>query len=92
MDLAEDCQEDFEAAENGCGENGITSDAHVDSTCGGFFGHGESRFFKVILFFFFFLGGGGGGGGGGGRELRGLLCHTYHYELRQSSGWDRSAR
>ena len=33
MDLAEDCEEDFEAAKYSCGENGVTSDADVEGAC-----------------------------------------------------------
>lgn len=33
MDLAENCEEDFEAAEYGCGENGIASNAHIEDAC-----------------------------------------------------------
>lgn len=65
MNLAKDCQEDFEAAEKSCGENGVTSDAHVDGTCRRFFGHGEPFFFQVILFFYCFFWRREGLGGGG---------------------------
>lgn len=33
MDLAKNCEEDFEAAEYGCGENGVASDAYVKGAC-----------------------------------------------------------
>lgn len=33
MDLTEDCEEDFEAAEDSCRENGVTSDADVEGVC-----------------------------------------------------------
>lgn len=49
MDLAEDCEEDFEAAEYSCGENGVTSDEHVEGACG--FWHGGPRFLARLFFF-----------------------------------------
>lgn len=87
MDLAEDCEEDFEAAEYSCRENAVTSDAHVEATCGVLGnGGGTPRYFSLHFHSFFFSGGScdgiwdmeGSGGVGvlwnGGGE--GFLCHT----------------
>lgn len=72
MDLAENCEEDFEAAEYGCGENGIASNAHIEDACAFFLNGGVGRVFSQRNFFFLFLrwGGGVGGGRGGRRGAR----------------------
>lgn len=54
MDLAEDCEEDFEAAEYSCRENAVTSDAHIEATCGVLAnGGGTPRYFSLHFFSFF---------------------------------------
>lgn len=56
MDLAKNCEEDFEAAEYGCGENGVASDAHVKGACV-FFGARGGRAFSQSSCFFGGVGG-----------------------------------
>ena len=51
MDLAENCEEDFEAAEYGCGENGIASNAYIEGACAFFQMAGLDAFLARGIFF-----------------------------------------